>query len=160
MEALGIDLKLLIAQIVNFLIVMFLLWKFAYTPILKMLTDRKEKIAQGLKDSEEADKRLKKAEIECEKIQEKAYADANEILKNAKAAATAEAAEIVKKASEQADRVMKTAKDEAAASKEKVLKEAKKEISDVVVIALDKIVGKELSDEQKTKLTSKAIADL
>jgi F-type H+-transporting ATPase subunit b len=160
MEALGVDLKLLIAQVINFLIVMFLLWKFAYNPILNMLTERKEKIAKGLADSEEAAKSLQKAETEAEKVLEKAYADANEILKNAKAAASAETAALVKKASEQADRIMNTAKEEAATTKEKVMKEAKKEISDVVVIALDKIVGNELSAEQKSRLTSKAIADL
>jgi F-type H+-transporting ATPase subunit b len=160
MEALGIDLKLLIAQAINFLIVMFLLWKFAYNPILKIFSERKEKIEKGIKDSEAAEKRLKTADIEAEKIQEKAYGDANEILKNAKAAATAEASELVKKASEQADRILKAARDEAASLKDKTLKEAKKEISDVVVIALDKIVGTELTDEQKDKLTSKAIADL
>lgn len=160
MEALGIDLKLFIAQAINFIIVMLLLWKFAYTPILNMLTERKSKIEQGLKDSEEAAKAKAKAETESEKILEKAYKDANEIIKNAKAAATSEGSIIVKKASEQADRIMKSAKEEAASTKEKVMSEAKKEISDVVVIALDKIVGNELTADQKNKLTSKAIADL
>lgn len=160
MEALGIDLKLLIAQIVNFLIVMFLLWKFAYNPILDMLNERKDKITKGLADAEASAKSLAKAETEAEKIQEKAYADANDILKNAKAAATAEGTEIVKKASEQADRIMKTAKEEAMSAKDKVMKDAKKEISDVVVIALDRIVGQELTEEQKSKLTTRAISEL
>ena len=97
MEALGVDLKLLIAQIVNFLIVMLVLWKFAYNPILNMFNERKEKIEKGLSDSEEAGVRLKKAETEAEKVMEKAYSDANEILKNAKAAATAEGTELIAK---------------------------------------------------------------
>lgn len=160
MEALGIDLKLLIAQIINFGILFFLLSKFAYKPILNILEERRMKVEQGIKDSEEAGKRLAEAEAEAEKIQEKAYKDANEILKNAKAAATEEASQIVKKASDQADRVMKGAKEEAASAKDKVMAEAKKEISDVVVIALDKIVGSELTVEQKNKLTSKAITEL
>jgi F-type H+-transporting ATPase subunit b len=160
MEALGIDLKLFIAQAINFIIVMLLLWKFAYTPILNMLMERKNKIEQGLKDSEEAAQAKAKAETESEKILEKAYKDANEIIKNAKAAAASEGSIIIKKSSEQADRIMKSAKEEAASTKEKVMNEAKKEISDVVVIALDKIVGNELTADQKNKLTSKAIADL
>lgn len=160
MEALGVDLKLLIAQVINFLIVMLLLWKFAYNPILNMFSERKDKIAKGLADSEKAATSLKKAEGEAEKILEKAYADANEILKNGKVAASAETAALIKKASEQADRIMRAAKEEAASAKERVMAEAKKEISDVVVTALDKIVGNELSDEQKAKLTSKAIAEL
>lgn len=160
MESLGIDLKLLIAQVVNFIIVMLLLWKFAYTPVLKMLNDRKEKIAQGITDSEEAAKSLAKAEDEASKIRQKAYDDAKEILKNAKEAAESEGKGLVNKATEQADRTVKSAKEEAASLKDKTMSEAKKEISDVIIIALDKIVGKELTAEQKTKLTSKAIAEL
>lgn len=160
MEALGIDLKLLIAQVVNFLIVMFVLWKFAYNPILNMLNERKTKIEKGLTDSEEAEKRLKKAESEAEKVMEKAYADANEILKNAKAAATVEASELIKKASTQADRIMQSAKEEAAGAKDKAMSTAKRELSDVVILALDKIVGNELTTDQKDRLTSKAISEL
>jgi len=160
MEALGINLLSFIAQIVNFLIVMLLLWKFAYKPVLKMLDERKMKIEQGLEDAEKAGKDRGEAELEAEKIREKAYKEANEILKNAKDAANAEAGELVKKASDQADRIMKSAREEAAAMKEKVMADAKKEISDVVVIALDKIVGGEFTTEEKKKMTSKAIAEL
>lgn len=160
MEALGINLKLILAQIVNFGIVFFLLSKLLYKPVGNLLSERTEKIETGLKDAEKAGKDRANAEVEAEKIAEKAYKDANEILKNAKAEATLEATDIVKKASEQADRIMANAKSEAASAKDKALKDAKGEISDVVVIALSKIVGDELTEEQKAKLTSKAIADL
>ncbi|NCN42517.1 ATP synthase F0 subunit B [Candidatus Berkelbacteria bacterium CG10_big_fil_rev_8_21_14_0_10_43_13] len=160
MEVLGIDVKLIIAQIVNFAILFFLLSKLLYKPITGLLEDRQTKIDKGLKDAEKAAKDRSGAEIEAEKIAEKAYKDANEILKNAKSEATAEAAAIIKKASEQADRIMANAKSEATLSKEKALKDAKTEISDVVVIALSKIVGDELTEEQKNKLTSKAIMEL
>jgi len=160
MEALGIDLKLLIAQIVNFSIVMLLLWKFAYTPILKMLTDRKEKIEKGIKDAEESAKALAKAEDEAKVIRDKAFKEADEILKNAKSAATAEAGAIVKKANDQAERTISSAKAESDQAKANVMKDAKKEISDIVVIALSKIVGNEFSEEEKKKLTSRAISEL
>ncbi len=160
MDALGINLKLILAQIVNFGIVFFLLSKLLYKPVGNLLSERTEKIETGLKDAEKAGKDRANAEVEAEKIAEKAYKDANEILKNAKAEATLEATGIVKKASEQADRIMANAKSEAATAKDKALEDAKGEISDVVVIALSKIVGDELTEEQKAKLTSKAIADL
>ena len=160
MDALGIDLKLLIAQIVNFGILFFLLSKFAYKPIVAMIEERQKKVEQGLKDAEAAAKSRGEAELDAEKVREQAYKDANEILKNAKDAANLEAAEIVKKSSEQADRIMKTAKEEAASSKSKVLTEAKSEISGLIISALDKIVGKEIDNAQKEKLTAKAIKEL
>jgi F-type H+-transporting ATPase subunit b len=139
---------------------MFLLWKFAYTPVLKILDERKAKIEQGIKDAEKANKEMEATAVETEKIREKAYKEADEILKNAKDAAVAEAAELVKKASDQADRILKTAKTEAALSKDKVMSDAKNEISDVVILALDKIIGKEFDQDQKQKLAAKAIAEL
>ncbi len=160
MEALGIDIKLIIAQIVNFGVLFFLLSKFAYKPILKMLNDRQEKIQKGLADSEEAAKKLEETEKEAAVIREKAFKEADEILKNAKAAALVEASAIGEKAAEQAERTIKNAKAEADQSKANVMKDAKKEISDVVIIALDKIVGNDFTAEEKKKMTSKAIAEL
>lgn len=160
MEALGINLTSFIAQIINFLIVMAILWKFAYKPVLGILEERQKKVEQGLKDAEKASTDRKTAEKEAGKIQEKAYAEANEILKNAKEAASAEGAELVKKANDQADRILKSAKEEASAMKDRIMSDAKKEISDVVFVALDKIVGTNFTDEEKTKLTSKAITEL
>lgn len=160
MEALGIDLKLILAQIINFSLLFFILSKLLYKPLGNLLNERSQKIATGLKDAEKAAKDRANAEVEAEKIIEKAYKDANEILKNTKTEATAEATGIIKKASEQADHLLANAKAEAQSTKEKVMKDAKKEISDVVVIALSKIAGDELTAEQKKKMTSKAIADL
>ena len=160
MDALGINLKLILAQIVNFGIVFFLLSKLLYKPVGNLLSERTKTIETGLKDAAKAGTDRANAEVEAEKIAEKAYKDANDILKNAHAEATLEATGIVKKASEQADRIMANAKSEAASAKDKALKDAKGEISDVVVIALSKIVGDELTEEQKVKLTSKAIMEL
>jgi len=50
-----IEWQLIIAQLVNFAIVLFVLWKFAYNPILKTLNDRTKKIEKGVKDAEDAD---------------------------------------------------------------------------------------------------------
>jgi len=160
MEALGIDLKLLIAQAVNFIIVMLVLWKFAYNPILAMLDERRKKVEQGITDSEKASKSLGKAEIEAGKIREKAYQEANEILKNAKDEANMEAAQLIKKSSEQADRIIANAKEEATLTKNNALKEARKEITQVVAIALDKIVEENLTSDEKAKLTKSSLAEL
>ena len=55
---LGINGKLLLAQIVNFFILLYILKRFAYKPILKVLDDRKEKIEKGLRDAENAKDKL------------------------------------------------------------------------------------------------------
>lgn len=54
LNALGIDWKILLAQFVNFAVLVFVLWKFAYKPIFKFLEDRKNKIEEGIKNAEQA----------------------------------------------------------------------------------------------------------
>ena len=57
-EQLGLDWKLLLSQAVNFLLLLFLLRKFAYLPLLKILKERRARIEEGLAKATEADKRL------------------------------------------------------------------------------------------------------
>lgn len=160
MEALGIDVKILIAQIVNFLIVLFLLKKFLYGPILNMLDERKTKIDQGLKDSEKAKEMLNNVEIETDKKNEKAFKDAKLLVENAKKEAAEKSAEIIKKANTDADEIMRKAQVEANEAKDKALMSAKGEIGSLVALALDKITGNGLDNSQKDKLTAKAIEEL
>ncbi len=160
MDALGIDLKLMIAQAINFGILLFVLSKLLYKPITTMLNERSTKITKSMKDIEIAAKNLEKSEIDADHIREQAYKDANEILANAKAEAGNEATAIVKKSMEQADRVLASAKDEAARVKKSALLEARSEIASVVSLALDKIVDDQLSKDEKSKLTAQAIKEL
>ncbi len=160
MDALGIDPKLMLAQIINFVILLFLLNRFLYKPITKILLERKEKIAEGIKESEKSKAQLELATKEAEKIREKAYKEANDILQKAKNEANKEAAEIVKKASSQVQKSMDALALEKATYKEKVMSEVKKETGDIVILALNKIVGKEITEEEKKRLTERAIKEL
>lgn len=160
MEALGIDWKLLIAQVVNFLILLILLSKFLYKPIVKMLDNRAEKIKAGLAAAEKSQQDLKKADVESEKIREKAYSEANEILAGAKTEASEEAKKIVAKAEAQAEEIRKYAAEEALSSKDKAMKDAKGELSNLVTLALGKIIGEQIDETEKKKMTEKAIKEL
>lgn len=160
MESLGLDAKLLLAQIVNFAVLYFLLTKFLYKPVTKLLDERREKIVTGISDSEKAAKELEKAELASEKIKEKAYKEANEILTSAKDQANKEAAEIIKKTSLFAQQSMDEVQKEKLIYKEKVHYEIKKEVSDVIILALDKIVGSKMTSSEKEKITAKVLKEL
>ena len=62
--ALGIDGRILLAQLFNFAILVFILWRFAYKPVLNILEERRLKVEKSLDDAEAATKRLKQAEAE------------------------------------------------------------------------------------------------
>jgi len=160
MESLGIDLKLVIAQLINFGILFWLLSKFAYKPIMNLLEERQKKIEQGLADAAASAKKLADVESKTAKMLESTEKEADKILSDAKITAKAEADEMIGKATDQAERTLKNAEKDAEAAKNSIVSEAKKELSGVVVMALDKIVGSQLDDEHKKKLSDKAIADL
>lgn len=83
MEKLGIDPRLLITQIVNFTIMVFILTKLLYKPILKSLTDRQKKIEAELAAGESAKQELQKIQKRKEEILIEAREEAKVILKNA-----------------------------------------------------------------------------
>lgn len=147
-------------QIVNFTILLFLLTKFAYKPILDLLENRRKLVDKGLKDAETAEKSLAKANEDSSKIIQDAYSEANKIIEEAKAGAATEAKEIVLKANDQADKVVARAQAEADSLKEKTLKEAKQEIAGLVTTALDKIISNNLDETTKQKLSKEAISNL
>lgn len=80
----GVNPFLLVAQIVNFLIILFILKRFMYKPVLDILKKRENEIKQGLKDAEEADKKLLSAEQEEKQILQKAHATAENIIADAR----------------------------------------------------------------------------
>jgi len=160
LTSLGINGKLLIAQIINFLILLFLLSKLLYKPLLKVMDERTNKIESGLKAAEKSEADLKKAEEEAEKIREKAYKESNGILANAKAESDKMHKELIAKAEAQADQIRHHAAEEALAVKDKALKEAKVEITSLIVLALEKITQNKFSLENKEELAKNAAKEI
>src|SRR5215471_17510933 len=83
----GVDWPHLIAQIVSFCIVAFLLQKFAYKPVVQMLEERRQRIAEGLANAEKSKAELARAEAQRQEILAKADAQANKLIEEARTAA-------------------------------------------------------------------------
>lgn len=81
LETLGINFKVLIGQIINFVVILYLLKRFAYQPFLKVLGKRKTKIEYGLKKSEEIKKRIQLIKLQREKILQNTRKKTFQILK-------------------------------------------------------------------------------
>lgn len=141
MEALGIDLKLLIAQAVNFVILLLVLRKFLYGPIVKMLCDRKEKVEQGIKDAELATKALDEATMQSKKILGEATQGSNKIVASAKKQIEQETHKQLAAAKDSASEIVNRAKEQAKLEQERIIYNAKKEIADLVVAVSEKILS-------------------
>jgi F-type H+-transporting ATPase subunit b len=139
-KAFGIDGRLIIIQLINFGILMAALGYFLYTPILKMLAERAEKIAQGLKDAETAAQAKAEASLEKQNILTQAHLSAEEINQRAKAAADQEAAGIVSGAQAKAVQVLEDAEKKRELIKEQARQESEKEIAQLAVLAAEKVL--------------------
>ena len=144
MDALGIEWSLLLAQLINFGLLIILLRMFLYQPVLNMLNARKDRIAQSMKDAERVSAAAREAEVEKGKVLEQARREAQEI----RALATRDAEKIAQdvrgRAEVEATEIRMKAQVDAAKQTELALADANKQIADLAIMATEKLLGREL----------------
>lgn len=156
----GVQPILLAAQIVNFLILLFLLKKFAYKPLLEVLQKRRDIIAQGLKNAEEIEKRLKLVEEEKAKELKKAADEARLIISEATKAAS-ELMELSRARTEQDILKLQVKNKELMErQKEQLQKEIKSELADLVVLGLEKVAKKTLTTKDQKEMVESTVKNL
>lgn len=156
----GFEPKLLLAQIINFVIVLWVLKKFLYKPVLEMLKKRQEAIEKGLHDAQEAEKRLAQAEEKQKIMLREAQEEAKKIIEDAKNHGT----ELLKLAEERAlqlgEKMIQDAKDQINVQTEAAEKKLRTSISRIALEFLEKSVGELFEEEDQEKIMSKAIKRL
>lgn len=140
--AFGIDWKLLVAQSVNFVILVAVLGYFVYGPVMRILKERAERIAQGLKDAEAAKAAREATEAERGSIVAEAHHEAEVIVARAEAEGKSERTTIVKQAQDRAEQMLRDAELEAAEAKRQALKASEAEIAKSAILAAEKILQK------------------
>ena len=156
----GVQPILLAAQIVNFLILLFLLKRFLYKPILRVLEERKKTIADSLKKAEEIEMRLTQIEEDREKELGKAAMEAKSILDDATKSADQIATDIQAKATEEANRIIEEGQRTIVAEKEKLQQEIRAELATLVMLGLQKVTGKALTEKDKKDLIEKSLKEI
>ena len=156
----GINPVLLLAQIVNFTILLFLLKKFLYKPILKVLEERKVKIAQSLKQAEEIEKRLERSATEQEELMNKAKKEANLIISDSKKEAAELSEKTIEKAKIAVAEMLEKNESRLKLEKEQMLLEVKKDLADIVMRATEKVAQKTLTSEDNKKMVEEALAEV
>lgn len=157
---LGIEPKLLLAQIVNFGVLLLLLYKFLYTPILTMLQKRENYIKSSLQEAKDIEKRskefeewksgeMKKVKEETNAILEKAILDSEKVKNDA-----------LEKTRMRSEELIEKAKQEIEAQKEQMLTEARKEIGDLVILATQQVSGKIITREDEKRLIKETVENV
>lgn len=139
-QAFGIDARLIVIQIINFIILMAVLSYFLYKPILRLLNDREERIKQGYKDSEAAAAAMSQAESDKQAVLSAVHKEAEEIGKRAKKFADEKSLAILDEARERASDLVRDAESQASVLKQQAQKESEQEIAKLAVLAAEKIL--------------------
>ena len=139
-HAFGIDVKLIVVQIINFTLLAGLLTYFLYKPVLKVLADREEKITKGVMDAEAAAETLAGAEDEKQVILTDAHKEAEGVARRAKEHADEKAAAIAAVADEKAAGVVASAEEKAENIKLVAKQESEAEIAKLAVLAAEKVL--------------------
>ncbi len=156
----GIKPTLLLAQIVNFAILVVLLKIFLYKPILKMLAERKSKIAKSLKDAEEIEKRLEQTNIEQEKILDKARNDSSVMIENAKKETKELSEKMIAETKVTVEEMLAKSSERMKLEKEQMMSEVKKDLADLVVAATAKVAQKTVDDASSRKLVDETVKEV
>lgn len=152
MEALGINLGLLIVQIIAFAIVFLTLNAWVYGPMMSLMETRKQKIAQGLEDARVASEARANAEKEAARIIAEAQAEAGKVVREATDRA-AEAAKGVKSAAEaEAAKAREAAVADAEVERNRVLGDLRGQVAALSIAAAQKLVGEALDEKRQHAL--------
>jgi len=152
-----VDLKLLIAQAFNFGIIFFVLYRFAFKPIAKVMQDRTNTIEKSLQEAKDIEAKLSSAETESLEIINNAKKDALVIVENANKTAEENRQKLVEKTKDEIAKIIAREKDGIEADKVAAMKELKKELGELVILATEKIINEKINDAKDKNLIAEII---
>jgi F-type H+-transporting ATPase subunit b len=154
MEGLGINLGYLIVQILAFVFLIIILKGWLYTPIVKVLDERKARIAKGLEDARQASIARDNADAEAKSILEAARTEAAKIRSDATVQAEETAAGITNNANEQAKEIVASAGENAEEERNRILSDLRTQVASIAIAAANKLVGEALDEDKQRELVA------
>jgi F-type H+-transporting ATPase subunit b len=159
-EALGINLNLFLAQLINFGVVVWLLWTLLYKPVSKMLNDRTARIEASLREADQVKQQLANAKRDYDAEIAKGRQEAAAIVAQAQDRAKAQEAEILAQARKEAERLREEARTQAITERDQMLREAKNQIAELVTLTASQVLDAELKAGGHDKLIAESLAAL
>lgn len=150
----------LIAQIVNFLILVAILAKFAYKPLMKALDDRQNKIADNINAAEQDRQEAEQLKLQYKQQLVEARGQAQAIVEKAEKLAEEAKEEILKEARVESARILKAVQEEVARERELALAQLRGEVVTLSMAAAAKIIEKNMDSEANAHLVASFIEKL
>jgi len=158
-EKLGINWGLLIAQIFNVVLLVWLLTRFLYRPVLNMLNERTRRIQESLRETEQVKEQLARANQDYDQKLAQARQEAAAILAQAQERAKLQEAEIIAQARQEAERIRSDAREQAVQERDALMRDLKNQMADLVTITASRVLGEELKSNHD-QLIEESLASL
>lgn len=155
-----LDVKLFVAQLINFGIIFFVLYRFAFKPLFKVVEERSTTIEKSLADAKEIEGRLQDSHKEAEDILKKAKGEAADFMEQAKNKAEENRQALVVKTKEELAQIVAKEKIKIEAMHQESLEEVKKELGSLVLAATEKVLAEKMTGKNDEELITKAIKSL
>jgi len=147
-------------SIVCFLILFFVLWKFVFKPVGKMINSRQEEIRKNLDEADRQRDEAIKYLDEQKVMLEESKKEAREIIESGRQAARKAQEEIVEASHEKSRQLLDSALEEIKREKERSLNEVKNRIIDIAMQTTEKVISKSLSEEEHKKLIEESLQEV
>ncbi|MCH7811463.1 MAG: F0F1 ATP synthase subunit B [Chloroflexi bacterium] len=159
MDELGFNLPVLVAQLVNFFILLVLLRIFLYRPILNVLDRRAQRIREGLEAADKSKEQASQAEQEVAKQLEEARQQNQASIAQAQETASRIQEEARAQARREADALLERARGEIQLERDQAIAELRQEFADLTVSAAEKVIGQSLDRRAHERLIEEVLAE-
>jgi F-type H+-transporting ATPase subunit b len=159
-DAFGVDVLKLAFQIINFLLILYLLNRFLFKRVLGLLDERGERISKGLEDAEAAARDRELARAEREAALDEARKEAQTMIARATKIAEDSQAEIVAAARAEAEKVAAKASEQITAEKQRAIAELRSQVADLALEAAGRLVRSEMNATTQRRLVEEFLAEV
>jgi F-type H+-transporting ATPase subunit b len=156
----GVTLPKFIAQLVLFGIVYFVLSRYAFGPILKILEERRKRIEESLLNAEKIKKQLAQAELRYQEVLRKANDDAQMLFEESRKNNEAFSQREMERAVRESDGIVERARQDISAERMSMVDEVKREMISLVIKTTAQVAGKVLTPEDQKRLSEEASKEL
>lgn len=160
LERIGVHLPSLAAYLVNFLVLLGVLYLIAYRPFLRMMRERTERVQRGIAQAEAAERLVGDAKVQRERLLHEAAQAARAVVESAQQQAEAELAQARRRAQEDAEALRARARGHAKADAEAAMEELRAEIGSLTVLAAERVLGRILDRPMHAELIAEAVREV
>lgn len=159
-ETFGVNWPFFIAQLINFIIVIFVLKKFAFGPIQAMLEQRRKRIAEGEEKLKRIEQQLADSEKQTQEAIAKANSEAQRLIEEAKESASVLSEKKAQEAVSSAQQILAKAEEAAQAERRAMAAELKQEFGRLVAATTASVTGKVLNDDDQKRINEEVISSV